>query len=226
MCNFYSSLLLSLYDTGSSFCYIMHSVGGRAVYVLLVYSYVTLRIFFGYGWKICIRVQSALLYTSIHTHTHTHTLTYPSQVFSFQGFSFLEFPQQSYCTDIFIPFMNATFSTHPILLYVVTSKNYESHCHTVCLPSCHFLSYLNVLYYTTHFTSPISLSHNVSALLSFPVMSKCSALHNTLHLTNLTVTKCVCPPVISKCSALHHTLHPTNLTVTKCVCPPVTSCHV
>jgi hypothetical protein len=68
---------------------------------------------------------------------------------------FLQFPQQEFCTDICMPFMNATFSTHPILLYVVTSTNYRSQCYTVCLPSCHFLSCLSVLLYTTHLTSPI-----------------------------------------------------------------------
>jgi len=51
--------------------------------------------------------------------------------------------------------MNATFSTHPIMIYVVKITNYESH------------------------------SYVVSALLSLPIMSKGSALHHTLHLTNL-----------------------------------------
>jgi len=46
-------------------------------------------------------------------------------------------------------------STHPITIYVVKSINYESQCYTVCLPSCHFLSHLSVLHYTTHFTSLI-----------------------------------------------------------------------
>jgi len=51
--------------------------------------------------------------------------------------------------------MNATISTHPIMIYVVKSTNYESHCYAVCLPSCHFLSCPSVLHYTTHFTSLI-----------------------------------------------------------------------
>ena len=46
-------------------------------------------------------------------------------------------------------------STHPIMIYVVKSTNYESHSYAVCLPSCHFLSCLSVLHYTTHFTSLI-----------------------------------------------------------------------
>ena len=51
--------------------------------------------------------------------------------------------------------MYATFSTHPLMVYVVKSTNYESHRYTVCLPSCHFLPCLSVLHYTTHFTSLI-----------------------------------------------------------------------
>ena len=38
----------------------------------------------------------------------------------------------------------------------------------------------------------ISLLRSVSALLSLPVMSKCSALHHTLHLTNLQTHFTVC----------------------------------
>ena len=70
-------------------------------------------------------------------------------------FSCLQVPQQEFCTDICMPFMNATFSTHPIMIYVVNSTNCESYCYTVCLPSCHSLSCLSVLHYTTHFTSLI-----------------------------------------------------------------------
>ncbi len=54
-----------------------------------------------------------------------------------------------------MPFINATFSALPILLYVVKSTSYESHWYTMCLPSCHFLSCLCVLPYTTHITSLI-----------------------------------------------------------------------
>ena len=54
-----------------------------------------------------------------------------------------------------MPFLNVTFSTHPIIMYVVKSTNYESHHYAVCLPSCLFLSCLSVLHYTTHFTSLI-----------------------------------------------------------------------
>ena len=64
-------------------------------------------------------------------------------------------PKQEYCTDICMPFMNATFSTLPIMISVVKSTNYES------------------------------LSYPVPALLSLPVMSKCSPPHHTCHLTNL-----------------------------------------
>jgi hypothetical protein len=80
-------------------------------------------------------------------------------------FSFLQVPQQEFFTDISIPFMNATFSTHPIMIYVVESTNYESHCYAVCLPCCHFLSCLSVLHYTTHFTSPISNTLHILRIL-------------------------------------------------------------
>ena len=52
-------------------------------------------------------------------------------------------------------FPECYISSHPIMIYVVKRSNYESH---LC---------------------------SVSALLSLPVMSKCSALHHTLHLTDL-----------------------------------------
>ena len=92
-------------------------------------------------------------------------------------FSCLQVSQQEFCTDICMPFMNATFSTHPIILYVVKSTNYESHCYTVCLPSCHFLSCLSVLHYTTHFTSLIC--RHMSQFMLFVckrVSTNCEAL--------------------------------------------------
>ena len=92
-------------------------------------------------------------------------------------FSCLQVPQQEFCTDICMPFMNATFSTHPIMIYVVKSTNYESHCYAVCLPSCHFLSCLSVLHCTTHFTSLIC--RNFSEIMYFVckrVYTSCEAL--------------------------------------------------
>jgi hypothetical protein len=62
-------------------------------------------------------------------------------------------PPSGIFTDICMPFLNATFSTPPIMIYVLRSTNYESYRYAVCLPSCLFLSCLSVLHYTTHFTS-------------------------------------------------------------------------
>jgi len=75
--------------------------------------------------------------------------------------SFLQIPKQKFFTDICMPFMYATFSTQPIMIYVVKSTNYESHCSAVCMPSRHLLSCLCILHCTTHFTSLICrlLSH-------------------------------------------------------------------
>ena len=64
-------------------------------------------------------------------------------------------PPSGIFTDICMPFLNATFSTPLIMIYVVKSTNYESYRYAVCLPSCLFLSCLSVLHYTTHFTSLI-----------------------------------------------------------------------
>jgi len=72
-----------------------------------------------------------------------------SNVLSYSG------PQHEFCTDICMPFLNVTFSAHPIMIYVVKSTNYESHHYAVCLPCCVFLSCLSVLHYTTHFASLI-----------------------------------------------------------------------
>ena len=72
-----------------------------------------------------------------------------------QVLSCLQVHHQEFCTDICMPSMNATFPTHPIMIYVVKSTNYEYHCYAVCPPSCHFLSCLSTLHYTTHFTSLI-----------------------------------------------------------------------
>jgi len=82
--------------------------------------------------------------------TYQHPLVYPSLVFSC-----LQVPQQEFCTAICMPFLNATFSTPPIMIYVVKSTNYESYRYAVCLPSCLFLSCLSVLHYTIHITSLI-----------------------------------------------------------------------
>ena len=82
-------------------------------------------------------------------------IIFPSYIYPSQVFSFLQVPQQEYCTDICMPFMNATFSTLPIMISVVKSTNYESHFYPVCLLSCHSLSCLSVLPYTTHVTSLI-----------------------------------------------------------------------
>jgi hypothetical protein len=73
--------------------------------------------------------------------------------------------------------INATFSTHPIIIYVVKSTNYESQCYTMCLPPCHFLSCLSVLHYTTHFTSLIW--RHISQFMYFvckKVCTSCEAL--------------------------------------------------
>jgi len=73
--------------------------------------------------------------------------------------------------------MNATFSTHPIMIYVVKSTNYESQCYAMCLPSCHFLPCLSVLHYTTHFTSLIC--RHISQFVCFVckrVCTSCEAL--------------------------------------------------
>jgi hypothetical protein len=80
------------------------------------------------------------------------TYVYPSQLFSF-----LQVFQQKFCTNVCTSCMNATFSTHPILIYVARSTNYESHCYAVC----------------------------PSVFLSLLAMSKCSPLQHTLHLANL-----------------------------------------
>ena len=47
-------LLLSVYDTGSSSYYMLHCAGARVLTVLLMHSYVSVRISFGYGCKMCI----------------------------------------------------------------------------------------------------------------------------------------------------------------------------
>ena len=52
-------LLLSICDTGSSSCYILHGAGGRALIVLLIHSYVTVRISFVYGCTMCIIIHSS-----------------------------------------------------------------------------------------------------------------------------------------------------------------------
>ena len=86
-------------------------------------------------------------------------------------------PRQEYCTDICMPFMNATFSTLPIMISVVKSTNYESHFYPVCLLSCHSLSCLSVLPYTTHVTSLIC--RHVSQFMYFlskTVYTCCEAL--------------------------------------------------
>ena len=113
-----------------------------------------------------------ILSSYTHTHTHTHTHIYPSLVFSF-----LQVPHQEFSTDICMPFMNATFSTHPIMIYVVKSTNYESQCYAICLPSCHFLPCLSVLHYTTYFTSLIC--RHISQFVCFAckrVCTSCEAL--------------------------------------------------
>jgi len=85
--------------------------------------------------------------------------------------------QQEFFSDICMPFLNATFSTHPIKIYVVNRTNYESYCYAVCLPSCHFLSCLSVLHFITHFTSLIC--RHVSQFMYFVckrVCTSCEAL--------------------------------------------------
>ena len=59
-------LLLSIYDTGSSSCYILHGAGGRALIVFLMHSYVTLRISFGYGCTMCTQFI-VILISSFHS---------------------------------------------------------------------------------------------------------------------------------------------------------------
>ena len=54
----------------------------------------------------------------------------------------------------FIP-ISVCLSWLPIMIRVVKSTNYESHFYPVCLLSCHSLSCLSVLPYTTHVTSLI-----------------------------------------------------------------------
>ena len=70
-------------------------------------------------------------------------------------FSRLQVPQKELCTDICMPFINVTFFTNS---FMICGEEYKLW---------------------------ISLLHIVSALLLLPVMSKCSALHYTLHHTNL-----------------------------------------
>jgi len=73
--------------------------------------------------------------------------------------------------------MNATFSTHPIMICVVKSTNYESQCYVMFLPSCHFLPCLSVLHYTIHFTSLIC--RHISQFVCFVckrVCTSCEAL--------------------------------------------------
>ena len=54
MCHLDPLLLLSVYQTGSSTYYIMHGAGCRALNVLLIHSYVTVRISFGYICTMCL----------------------------------------------------------------------------------------------------------------------------------------------------------------------------
>ena len=80
-------------------------------------------------------------------------------------------------TDFCMSFLNAIFYTHPNMIYVVNSTNYESHCYALCLPSCHFLSFLSVLDCATHFTSLIC--RHVSLFMYFVckrVCTSCEAL--------------------------------------------------
>ena len=63
------------------------------------------------------------------------------------------------------------------MIFVVKSTNYKSHCHALCLPSCHFLSLLSVLHFTTLFTS-LTYRH-VSQFMYFVckrVCTRCEAL--------------------------------------------------
>jgi len=52
-------LLLSVYDTGFLSYYKVHGAGVGVLNVLLIHSYVTVGISFGYGCTICIIVHSS-----------------------------------------------------------------------------------------------------------------------------------------------------------------------
>jgi hypothetical protein len=52
-------LLLSVYDSGSLSYYKLHGAGVGILNVFLIHSYVTLRISFGYGCRMCIEVRSS-----------------------------------------------------------------------------------------------------------------------------------------------------------------------
>ena len=59
MCHLYTLLLLAVYVTGSSSYYILHGAGGSELIVLLIHSYVTVVISFGYGFTMYVIAHSS-----------------------------------------------------------------------------------------------------------------------------------------------------------------------
>ena len=57
MCYLDPLLLLSVYGTGSSTYYILHGAGCRVLNILLIHSYVTVIISFGYGYTVVCSTQ-------------------------------------------------------------------------------------------------------------------------------------------------------------------------
>ena len=59
MCHLYTLLLLAVYDIGSFSYYKVHGAGVGVLNVLLIHSYVTVRISSGYGSTMCIIIHSS-----------------------------------------------------------------------------------------------------------------------------------------------------------------------